>query len=160
VRSWIYPVHAATFGTGSISKTLVVLRLRACSENRASTMSALTVRMSWSHLTTTCGYISRSMQCKFDAIRTVSLHAIDAFDRSLPFRYLGRKLQAAISRVQNLLVFRLPLIIKVSDTHPNWSSPLLVKCRTSDARDAAALAIVITMTARTQKRRLPYGSVS
>jgi hypothetical protein len=155
----IYAVVVA-LGTGSISKTLVCLRLRACIEKRARTINALTARMSWSHLTTICDCISDCGREYENAIRTVSLHAIDAFERSLPFRYFGKKLQAAISRVQNLLVFMLPLIINVSVAHPNSSSPWLVKCRASDARDAAAPAMVMTITERTQKRRLPYGAIS
>jgi hypothetical protein len=70
--------------------------------------------------------------------------------------YSGKKLQAAISRVHCLFVLSLPLIIKVSDLQPKSSSPFEVKCRASDARAVVALAVVITTTARTQKRRLPY----
>jgi hypothetical protein len=160
MRARFIRVHAA-FGTGSIVVvSLVFLRTRACIENMASTTSALMARMSCNHLTTTWDYISGGKQCRICAVLTVSLHAIDAFVRALPLRYLGRKLQAAISRVQNLLVLSLPLIISVSDTQPNWSSPFLVKCRASEARDAAPPAIVMTITARTQNRRFPCREVN
>lgn len=74
---------------------------------------------------------------------------------------MGNKLQDPISRVQYLFVFVLPpLTAQVRDLQPSASLPCSVKCSTRDASAAAAPAVLITMTARTQKRRLPYIQVN
>jgi hypothetical protein len=116
-----------SFGTCSIVLlSLVVRRTRACMANMANTISALTMRMSCSHLTTTCGQVSRGSKHWASLVLTASLHAMAAFSRLLPVRYLGKNSHEAISRVQNLLVLSLPLIINVSDLQPNWSLPFAV----------------------------------
>jgi hypothetical protein len=81
--------------------------------------------MSWSHFTTILIIISSELYVKFGNV-TVSLHATDAFVRSLPRAYLGMKLHAAISLVHRLFVLNLPLICSVCDVHPNASLPLSV----------------------------------
>lgn len=57
---------------------------------------------------------------------TASAHPTAALLLSVLFRYLGKKLQAAISLVQYLFVLKFPFIMRVSDVQPNASSPLLV----------------------------------
>jgi hypothetical protein len=67
----------ATFGSASTAlDSLVVLRTRACNANRANTTSALIIRISCNHLTTTYDHVSDCCTCRVDY--THSLIACDS----------------------------------------------------------------------------------